>query len=88
MRTGGRCSLRQRPNAGPVASETLEDLADNLYLEDANALPVIVDLFDDARKRFLRPARTGKTYIALKLAEHLTNKAGGQARSVPPVVFL
>ena len=67
----------QRPNAGPVASETLEDLADNLYLADAKALRSIVDLLDDRPQAiFYGPPGTGKTYIALELAEHLTQQGG------------
>ena len=55
----------------------LTELAKTLYLDPRDALDDIVDLFEDRPQAiFYGPPGTGKTYIARKLAEHLTQDGG------------
>lgn len=62
----------------PEATMTLDALADALYLSDSSALQTIVDLLHDRPQAiFYGPPGTGKTFIARKLAEHLSGAEGG-----------
>ena len=55
-------------------TETLRDVADECFLP-VNFLGRIVGLLDDKKQIiFQGPPGTGKTYVAQKLAEHLTDK--------------
>lgn len=62
-------------DGGPAM--TLAELAAKLYLSDDKALDTIVELLHDRPQAvFYGPPGTGKTYIARKLAEHLTRSGG------------
>jgi len=56
---------------------TLADLTNQLHLSPADTLNNIVELFNDRPQAiFYGPPGTGKTFIARKLAEHLTTDGG------------
>ena len=78
----------QHPNAGPVASETPEDLADNLYLEDAKALRSIVDLLDDRPQAIFTGRPNRKDLHRSRSRAPDPTRWGAETCPVPPVVFL
>ena len=65
-----------------------EQLADDLHL-NVNWLDRVIRILDRRKQVILYgPPGTGKTYIARKLAEHLTDDGQRHAGAVPPVVRL
>lgn len=66
----------------PEDTMTLDDLANSLYLTDSASLETIVELLEDRPQAiFYGPPGTGKTFIARKLADHLTS-SGGETKLV------